>query len=87
MRSSKRNSTDTLDIGFCLQAILDYCNQPRFVHEVFINLDCRIERSNLFEAICTLLSKTAFPVNGSLASVHILSLEGILSILSSLADR
>ncbi|CAL8465729.1 g5265 [Coccomyxa elongata] len=70
-----------------LEAILDFCNQPRFVHEVFINLDCRIERSNLFEAICTLLSKTAFPVNGSLASVHILSLEGILSILSSLADR
>ncbi|KAK9918480.1 hypothetical protein WJX75_004379 [Coccomyxa subellipsoidea] len=70
-----------------LEAILDFCNQPGFVHEVYVNLDCRIERSNLFEAICTLLSKTAFPVNGSLASVHLLSLEGILSILSSLAAR
>lgn len=70
-----------------VQAILDFCNQPGFVHEVYVNLDCRIERSNLFEAICTLLSKTAFPVNGSLASVHLLSLEGILSILSSLTAR
>ncbi|EIE18029.1 Sec7-domain-containing protein, partial [Coccomyxa subellipsoidea C-169] len=70
-----------------LEAILDFCNQPGFMAEVYLNLDCRIERSNLFETVCTLLSKTAFPVNGSLASVHLLSLEGILSILSSLAAR
>ena len=70
-----------------LQAILDFCNQPGFVHEVFMNLDCRIERSNLFEAICTLLSKAAFPVSSSLGSVHLLSLEGIYSILAALASR
>ena len=33
------------------------------LHEVYLNLDCRIERSNLFEGVCALLSKTAFPVN------------------------
>lgn len=70
-----------------MQAILDFCNQPGFMHEVFVNLDCRIERSNLFESLCTLLSKTAFPVNSTLASVHLLSLEGLLSILASLAAR
>lgn len=69
------------------QAILDFCNQPGFVHEVFMNLDCRIERSNLFEAICTLLSKAAFPVSSTLGSVHLLSLEGICSILAALASR
>ena len=35
--------------------------------------------------ICALLSKTAFPVSGPLAAVHLLSLDGILAILSSLA--
>ena len=52
-----------------------------------MNLDCRIERSNLFEAICTLLSKAAFPVSSALGSVHLLSLEGIYSILTALAAR
>jgi brefeldin A-resistance guanine nucleotide exchange factor 1 len=70
-----------------IQAILDLCNQPSFVHEVFVNLDCRIERFNAFEAVCTLLSKTAFPVNSVLSSIHLLSLDGIFSILSALANR
>lgn len=74
-------------LKMALQAILDFCSQPGFVHEVFMNLDCRIERSNLFEAICTLLSKAAFPVSSTLGSVHLLSLEGIYSILSALASR
>jgi hypothetical protein len=48
--------------------------------------NCRsIERSNLFEQLCGLLSKTAFPVSGPLAAVHLQSLDGILAILSALA--
>ena len=46
---------------------------------------CRIERNNLFEQLCALLSKTAFPVSGPLAAVHLQSLDGILAILSALA--
>lgn len=45
-----------------------------------------IERSNLFEQLCALLSKTAFPVSGPLAAVHLQSLDGILAILAALAD-
>ena len=52
---------------------------------MYLNLDCRIERANLFEAIAALLSKTAFPGNMPLASVHLLSLDGLFSILSALA--
>jgi brefeldin A-resistance guanine nucleotide exchange factor 1 len=69
------------------QAILDFCAQPGFAHEAYLNLDCRIERGNLFEGICALLSKTAFPVNSGLAAVHLLSLDGLFSILSALAAR
>jgi brefeldin A-resistance guanine nucleotide exchange factor 1 len=52
---------------------------------VYLNLDCRLERGNLFESIAGLLSKTAFPVNTALGSVHLLSLEGLFSILSGLS--
>ena len=67
------------------QGLLDFCNQPGFVRAVFLNLDCRIERANLFETAAGLLSKTAFPVNRPLAAVHLLALDGLLAIMSSLA--
>jgi brefeldin A-resistance guanine nucleotide exchange factor 1 len=67
-----------------LEGVLDFCSQPGFVKDMYLNLDCRIERSNLFEQICTLLSKAAFPVNGPVSAVHVLSLDGIIAILASL---
>ncbi|GAB4821173.1 hypothetical protein N2152v2_008219 [Parachlorella kessleri] len=70
-----------------LEGILDLCHQPTFIRDVYLNLDCRIERDNLFEQICALLSKTAFPVNGPLSAVHLQSLDGILAILSALATQ
>ena len=68
-----------------LQGLLDFCSQPGFIRDIYTNLDCRIERSNMFEAVCALLSKTAFPVNCPLGAVHLLSMEGLFSILSALA--
>ncbi|KAK9828895.1 hypothetical protein WJX72_002652 [[Myrmecia] bisecta] len=68
-----------------LEGLLDFCNQPAFIRDIYLNMDCRIERSNLFESICALLSKTAFPVNCPLGSVHLLSLDGLFSVLQSLA--
>lgn len=65
--------------------MLDFCSQPGFIRDIYTNLDCRIERSNMFEAISALLSKTAFPVNCPLGGVHLLSLEGLFSILAALA--
>lgn len=67
------------------QGLLDFCSQPGFIRDIYTNLDCRIERSNMFEAVCALLSKTAFPVNCPLGAVHLLSMEGLFSILSALA--
>jgi hypothetical protein len=72
-------------VSLLLQGVLDFCNQLSFIRNLYLNLDCRIERNNLFEAIASLLSKTAFPVNSPLGSVHLLSLEGLFSILSALS--
>ena len=69
-----------------LEAILDFCIQPGFIRDVYLNTDCRVERSNLFESICSLLSKTSFPVAGPLGPVHLASFEGIMAILYSLEE-
>ena len=68
-----------------LQGLLDFCNQPGFIRNVYLNLDCRVERGNLFESVAALLSKTAFPVSTALGTVHLLSLEGLFAILSGLS--
>lgn len=39
----------------------------------------------MFEDMCALLSKTAFPVNSPLRSIHLISLEGLLAILKTLS--
>lgn len=67
-----------------LEGIIGFCCQPSFVHNAYINYDCRIKRFNVYEHICTLLSKAAFPVNGPVNSVHVLALDGIMAILTSL---
>lgn len=70
-----------------LEGVLDFCTQPSFVRDIYLNLDCRIERNNLFEQLCGLLSKTAFPVSGPVAAVHLQSVDGILAILTALASN
>eukprot|EP00803_Ostreobium_quekettii_P003636 evm.model.scf_117.13 EVM.evm.TU.scf_117.13 scf_117:109917-120401(+) len=70
-----------------LEALLDFCGYPGFLHDMYLNLDCRVERSNLFEDICSLLSKTAFPVKSPLGAIHMISLEGLLAMLYSLSAQ
>jgi brefeldin A-resistance guanine nucleotide exchange factor 1 len=70
-----------------LEGILDLCHQAAFVRDAYANLDCRIERSNVFEDICALLSRTAFPINCPLCSIHLISLEGLLAVLNTLSSR
>ena len=65
--------------------MLDLCNQPGFVRDAYINMDCRIERSNLFEGVAATLSKAAFPVQRPLVSAHVLALDGLLSVMSALS--
>lgn len=67
-----------------MQGLLDLCNQPAFAREVYVNLDCRTERGNLFEAVCAVLSKSSFPVSRPLSTSHMLALDGLFSILNSL---
>ncbi|KAG9130548.1 hypothetical protein Leryth_011799 [Lithospermum erythrorhizon] len=51
------------------------------------NLDCDITCSNIFEELANLLSKSAFPVNSPLSTMHILALDGLIAVIQGMAER
>lgn len=70
-----------------MEALVDLCRQQTFMAEVFANFDCDITCSNVFEDVSNLLSKSAFPVNGPLSAMHILALDGLISMVQGMAER
>lgn len=70
-----------------MEFLVDFCRQPTFMSELYVNFDCDILCSNLFEDLGSLLSKSAFPVNCPLSTLHVLSLEGLIAVMHSMAER
>ncbi|CAO2829540.1 unnamed protein product [Amaranthus hypochondriacus] len=70
-----------------MEALVDFCRQKTFMVEMYANLDCDITCSNVFEDLANLLSKSAFPVNSPLSSMHILALDGLIAVIQGMAER
>ncbi|EEF32377.1 pattern formation protein, putative [Ricinus communis] len=70
-----------------MEALVDLCRQQAFMAEMYANFDCDITCSNLFEDLANLLSKSAFPVNGPLSAMHVVALDGLISMIKCMADR
>ncbi|KAF7816403.1 ARF guanine-nucleotide exchange factor GNOM-like [Senna tora] len=70
-----------------MEALVDFCRQKSFMVEMFANFDCDITCNNVFEDIANLLSKSAFPVNTPLSSMHILALDGLIAVMQGMAER
>ncbi|XAR71276.1 hypothetical protein NMG60_11028462 [Bertholletia excelsa] len=70
-----------------MEALVDFCRQKLFMVEMYANLDCDITCSNIFEDLANLLSKSAFPVNCPLSSMHILALDGLIAVIQGMAER
>lgn len=70
---------------------LDAVNQlfrvPNLVMELYLNYDCDVYSTNVFEELCKLLSKNAFPSAGSLYSVHLLSLDALLAVVQNIEEH
>ncbi|KAL4568518.1 hypothetical protein LXL04_024132 [Taraxacum kok-saghyz] len=69
-----------------METLVDLCRQPTFIHEMYANYDCDISCSNVFEDLSNLLSKSAFPVNSPLSAIHVLALEGLIAMISGMAE-
>ncbi|QCD98516.1 guanine nucleotide-exchange factor [Vigna unguiculata] len=70
-----------------MEALVDFCRQKTFMVEMYANFDCDISCSDVFEDIVNLLSKSAFPVNNPLSSMHILSLDGLIAVMQGISER
>lgn len=70
-----------------MEALVDFCRQKTFMAEMYANLDCDITCNNVFENLANLLSKSAFPVNSPLSTMHLLALDGLTALIQGIADR
>ncbi|XP_041364766.1 Golgi-specific brefeldin A-resistance guanine nucleotide exchange factor 1-like isoform X2 [Gigantopelta aegis] len=69
-----------------LESIVQLWRIPGLVTELYLNYDCDLYCSNLFEEVTKLLSKNAFPVSG-LFTTHLLSLDALLTVIDSVEQH
>uniref|UniRef100_K3XUT7 SEC7 domain-containing protein n=1 Tax=Setaria italica TaxID=4555 RepID=K3XUT7_SETIT len=70
-----------------LEVLVDFCQQKEFMAEMYANMDCNLQCSNVFEELANLLSKSAFPVNSPLSVLNVLALDGLVAVIQAMAER
>lgn len=70
-----------------LDNILQLWRIPGFVTELYLNYDCDMYCSNLYEDLTKLLAKNAFPVTAGVYPTHLLSLDALLTVIDSIATH
>lgn len=66
-----------------LDNIVQLWRIPGFVAELYVNYDCDLYASNLFEDLTKLMSKNTLSAANSIYSTHILSLDALLSVIEN----
>ncbi|KAG1678115.1 Golgi-specific brefeldin A-resistance guanine nucleotide exchange factor 1 [Nymphon striatum] len=69
-----------------LDSVVKLWRIPGLVTELYLNYDCDLYCSNLFEDLTKLLSKNTFPVSG-LYSTHLLSLDALLTVVDCIESH
>ncbi|KAH9131937.1 hypothetical protein LEN26_007558 [Aphanomyces euteiches] len=75
-----------------LESLLEFCREPALMLDLYINYDCDVHCTNLFEVLCTALAQTTqvvyFPELPPVFNIlNLLALEGLLAVLESIARR
>ncbi|KAG8070581.1 hypothetical protein GUJ93_ZPchr0006g40887 [Zizania palustris] len=70
-----------------LEALVDFCRQKEFMAEMYANMDCDLQSSNIFEDLANLLSKSAFPLSSPLSTLNVLALDGLASVIQAISER
>lgn len=61
-----------------LESLYEFTREPSLVFDLYINYDCDVACTNLFETLVTCLARNAKPAEGeSLNSLHVLALQGM----------
>ncbi|XP_059156775.1 Golgi-specific brefeldin A-resistance guanine nucleotide exchange factor 1-like [Physella acuta] len=91
VRVSELITSDSLKITYdhreiALDLIVQMWRIPGLVTELYLNYDCDLYCSNLFDDMTKLLSKNAFPVSG-LYTIHLLSLDALLTVVDCIEQH
>eukprot|EP01135_Chromosphaera_perkinsii_P011177 Nk52_evm4s2356 gene=Nk52_evmTU4s2356 len=70
-----------------LETIVQFCHIPSFVVELFLNYDCDVNCSNMFDNLMKFLSKNSFPTTGMLYTTHLLALDALLAVIDNIEQR
>ncbi|CAI5700643.1 unnamed protein product [Peronospora effusa] len=73
-----------------LESLLEFCREPALMLDLYINYDCDVHCTNLFEVLCKSLAKNCQSMcgaDGSLNALTLLCLEGLLTVIESIARR
>lgn len=79
-----------------LSSLVEFCNEPALMMDLYYNYDCDVHCSNLFEIVCktiaaqvTSSSKSEIASDGApdMSALHRLAFEGILAVIDSIARR
>ena len=67
-----------------LDNLLQFLRIPAFAAEVYVNYDCNLYCTNLLEDLVKLLSKNSLLATLAIYTIHQLSLDGLLTIVSDI---
>ena len=76
-----------LGVCVCCGTHQEFCREPALMLDLYVNYDCDVACTNLFEELCRSLCRNAVPESGPLTTLHVLSLEGILAVVENMARR
>lgn len=85
---------DTTQKGFsqeqqeaALESLLEFCYEPSLCQDLYLNYDCDMNCTNLFDTIMSTLSQMAAPEGASVMALNKLAVEGILAVMESIARK
>lgn len=67
-----------------LDNLLQFLRIPSFAAELYINYDCNLYCTNLLEDLIKLLSKNSLSATQAIYTVHEMSLDGLMTIVSDI---
>ena len=70
-----------------LEALVELCKHEHFATDLYMYYDCDLTKPNVFEEVTSVLAQSSYPGDAELGPMHLLSLEGLLSIVQTVSDR
>ena len=85
IRDENQNSYELKEL--LLEYLAQLFHLPGMATELYLNYDCDNHCTNLYEEMTKLLSKQAFPATPQLYSTHLLSLDGLCTLIDGIEQN